>query len=705
QSGISEAHLTARQAQIDFHPLWPALTEAELNLMLSGPRLFLEMIHGKLAEASISSLTGALDLSAQDPILAIQGQSSNSLEQILKVLALSPLRPAVEMLMTKTSLSGQADLSLAITVPTRHPGVRIDGKAKLQGADWQLLHLPLRLNDLTGELRFTEKQLAARLDGKFQRQPAILQAKVDRDRTELILSTHLETAFLPVGTWHQHFEGRTSVRARLEMEHARATPSRLEVQSDLKGLAIHLPYPAGKTEDLPRPLRLTAWLTSSPIPVHLSYGPMHAAFAFDPSNYRLSGQINLGEPIPTGEIGRKLILAGHIDRLPLDHWLAFWSKRQDPSSLFHLERIDLRIDQMQLGEHDLGFHHITAHRLPSGWEGKLTSLFATGHWAWRADPNQFNFEGEFFDLDKLKAALQTNDQTLSTQRSPALTWPALSVSLRHLRWHGQDLGAVSIKLSPKPPSGLGLDFSLSDKEHHLQAAGTWHRMPAFTQVSGRFISDDLGRFLKRIGHTTALIQTPTALDFRLEWPGGPQHFSIPRLSGQIRLDLGAGRWLDVEPGAGRLLGLLYLGTLGRRLRLDFSDLFQAGLSFERIGGHIHLKNGVAFTDDLIIAATSARIHITGTADLANHQVDEYVSVFPNTPMTLGLFKEHSTNGLGKVASLAQRLFNTPLDSITQSQYAIYGTWDDPNIVLVRRSLPGAVLHKIWSEFEALTGEK
>jgi len=200
-----------------------------------------------------------------------------------------------------------------------------------------------------------------------------------------------------------------------------------------------------------------------------------------------------------------------------------------------------------------------------------------------------------------------------------------------------------------------------------------------------------------------LAETPARADFALNWPASPQQFSLRRLNGHLELDLGAGRWLDVEPGAGRLFGLLYLGTLQRRLRLDFSDLFSSGLSYDHISGHISITNGKAYTDDLIIEAVAARIFISGRVDLVEQRTDELVTVVPNTPLTLGIVGQDQNTQVGKAAGLLQRLINSPLDSITQSQYAITGTWDQPVIIRLRRSVPGTILNGIWSGLKIITG--
>ncbi len=708
-SGVSEAWLSSQQVKIKFHPRWPALTQADMNLKFRNGRLTIGMAQGKLDTAPIETLSATLDISATEPILDVRGRSRNPVKQILQVLELSPLEPAITTLTTLTHLNGQATVSLGISLPIQHPqAYQIDGRAKLQRGNWRLLNQALGLDDLSGELRFTHQQLTARLDGRFRQEPAQLEATVDQHHTRLTLSTRLDPEVLPNTALRQYLTGATKALLTLAIRHGQKLPPRLSLHSDLQGLAVDLPYPLGKAAGQLHPLDLTAWLQSPQVPLNLDYGPVHAMLAIDRTTHQMSGRIGLGQPPPPGGPDGGLILVGHLDRLPLDPWLALLSRqRLDPTSMIaRLRQLDLHVDHLQLGTQDHGPHRFKAYCSDSDWQGTLTTPYTAGNWSWHAGQNQLDFKLDFVDLDELPQSVQDTGQTQALPEWLATaSWPALTLYARHLQWQNQDLGMVNLKTLPQPPARLGFDLRLVGDKHRLDASGTWHTQIPSTHVSGRFRSDDLGRFLKHIGHSTALVQTPTTIAFKLNWPAPPYQFSAAKLGGRIHLDMGPGRWLDAEPGAGRLLGLLYLGTLGRRLRLDFSDLFQAGLAYEHIGGHIRLKDGLALTDDVAIAAVSARIHIAGSVDLANHQVDEYVTVFPNTPVTLGLFGKHETNGLGKMASLAQRLFNAPLDSITQSQYAISGTWDDPNIVLLRRSLPGTMLHGIWSQLKGLTGNQ
>ena len=54
---------------------------------------------------------------------------------------------------------------------------------------------------------------------------------------------------------------------------------------------------------------------------------------------------------------------------------------------------------------------------------------------------------------------------------------------------------------------------------------------------------------------------------------------VSELQGKIEANLTGGRILSVEPGFGRVLGMLAMAQWIKRLQLDFSDVYEEGLDF------------------------------------------------------------------------------------------------------------------------------
>ena len=65
-----------------------------------------------------------------------------------------------------------------------------------------------------------------------------------------------------------------------------------------------------------------------------------------------------------------------------------------------------------------------------------------------------------------------------------------------------------------------------------------------------------------------------------------------------------------------MFGLLSFQALPRRLKLDFSDIFDKGFGFDRIEGDFVISEGDAFTNDLSLKGTSATLQMSGRTGLA-----------------------------------------------------------------------------------------
>ena len=85
----------------------------------------------------------------------------------------------------------------------------------------------------------------------------------------------------------------------------------------------------------------------------------------------------------------------------------------------------------------------------------------------------------------------------------------------------------------------------------------------------------------------AIKGAPTKIDGQLAWAGAPERL---RLSVAVRhvhaSTSGAGQFIKVDPGIGKLLGVLSLQALPRRITLDFRDVFSEGFAFDTIDGDV-----------------------------------------------------------------------------------------------------------------------
>jgi uncharacterized protein YhdP len=157
------------------------------------------------------------------------------------------------------------------------------------------------------------------------------------------------------------------------------------------------------------------------------------------------------------------------------------------------------------------------------------------------------------------------------------------------------------------------------------------------------------------------------------------------MDGTLALDARDGRLLEIEPGAGRVLGLLSVAQLPRRLMLDFRDFFSKGFAFDRVDGHVRLAGGNARSDDLQIDGPAARIRIRGAADLRAQTFDQTIEVQPKAGNLLTVAGAIAAGPVGAaIGAAANAVLAKPLGEIAAKTYRVTGPWKDPDVEVMRR---------------------
>jgi hypothetical protein len=139
----------------------------------------------------------------------------------------------------------------------------------------------------------------------------------------------------------------------------------------------------------------------------------------------------------------------------------------------------------------------------------------------------------------------------------------------------------------------------------------------------------------------------------------------------LKFQVGPGQLRDINPGLGRMVGMLNVQNLTRRLSFDFSDLFQPGMGFDRISGELAFKRGNAYTDNLLIEAPAARIQIEGRTGLQARDYDQTITVVPHFGGTLPVAGAIAGGPMvGAAVFVAERLLQKGIEHATRYRYTL-----------------------------------
>jgi uncharacterized protein YhdP len=268
------------------------------------------------------------------------------------------------------------------------------------------------------------------------------------------------------------------------------------------------------------------------------------------------------------------------------------------------------------------------------------------------------------------------------------TLPAISARADDFTWQARHFGRLVASIS-REPRGLTFDaITTAAPAFDITAKGSWwmEQGAPRTRLELLFVSTEFGAASKALAFRDAIDAKKARIAASFWWPGGPSTDVIANLNGTLHVALADGRLVDIEPGAGRMLGLLSVAQLPRRLALDFSDVTEEGLAFNSIKGDFEVRAGNAFTQNLLVRGAAVDMGIVGRTGLASEDYDQTIVVSgnPSGPLAVaGALAAGPVIGAG-VLVLSQ-LFKDQLQGLTRAYYHVSGPWAAP--VVQRISAP------------------
>ena len=258
--------------------------------------------------------------------------------------------------------------------------------------------------------------------------------------------------------------------------------------------------------------------------------------------------------------------------------------------------------------------------------------------------------------------------------------PPLSVRVKSLEIQKRKFGSLEADLS-RLPDGLRLDRAqIHGASFQANAHGSWvvaNGAQAST-LSVSLESTDVQDTLNAWGFQQTLTAKAGHASAELRWPGSIDADLFSRVTGTVRLALEQGQVLSVDPGAGRVLGLMSVTALPRRLTLDFSDLTEKGFAFDNIRGDFEFRDGNAYTTNLVLKGPAAEIGIVGRTGITARDYDQTAKVTGHLGGPLAAAGVLAGGpAVGAALLLFSTVFKEPLGGIARGYYRITGGWDKP----------------------------
>jgi uncharacterized protein (TIGR02099 family) len=489
--------------------------------------------------------------------------------------------------------------------------------------------------------------------------------------------------------WVQHLRGATDWKAAIN---ARKRNADVVFESSLQGLAIDLPAPIVKAAQDTLPLRIERRLLSANQDRwSFSVGEivsMNALRRTDGARSTITrGTVRFGaaaaEPDRNG-----VWVSGAVKAIDADRWLALLGQAGGDTRI-EWGGVDVKVEALDVFRRRFNDLAVNVALQGGQWRGTLSGKELDGGITWFPQGR-----GKLVARMKTMAipgvapgALPPDDSALRNQKDAEL--PALDITAEQFSNKGRLLGRLELAAASEGREWRIEKLRINNPEATFGLDGIWQLgvAPPRTHVNLKLETSDIGKLLTRLGFPEGVRRGTAKIEGALAWNGAPYDIDYPTLSGNIVLEAAKGQFVKLEPGIGKLLGILSLQALPRRVALDFRDIFSEGFSFDEIVGAIKINRGIAGTENLRIQGPAARVVMSGDVDLARETQKVRVRVSPHISDTVSIAGALVGGPIAGVAAfIAQKVLKDPLDQMVSYEYSVTGTWSDPTVARLDRAV-------------------
>ncbi len=708
--GRFQVDFTLEDLVLDYQQDWPALRGVDAKVRFEGPGLFVDITGGELAGNTIVQGKAEIPQLASGQ-LAVTAQTRGPVNAGLGYLAAIPPGQRYRAAIAGLETGGQAVIDLDLYLPLASiQDNRLKLDMKIRGGVVRPLGMARGLEDVNGQLRLEDGGLFGQgLTATYLGKPARVEVSPDPSageaRATLVLlrgwseANELVAQFFPlIDPW---VSGKTDWFAVARFPDVDSgQPVTVSARSVLGGMGIDLPRPMYKSAEDVRMLELLYTLNDDDTrTLELSLGDDVRAYLMYTSredHWDLGfGDIALGGKVPDRDGEPGLGLSGHTAILQLDEWLAL----QPPATIDPLapglgdilQRADLQVDNFTAMGQSQGAASLRLQNTGTDWVALIESENIVGKVTVPHDTA--GERATRIEMDKLvlvgSADDDHQDESTAKERDPRSLGP-FEIRVAEFGLADMRFGSLEATVS-RAPMGLSLDrFMTRHPAFQAEGAGNW-LVTADGQMTGlkfQVLGTDILEMFKALGLGEMITGSSFTSDVDVYWKGGPDSDALQSLSGQVRLQLDDGTVAEIEPGAGRALGLLSVATLPRRLTLDFRDVFEKGLAYDRISGDFNLVDGNAYTSNMVMKGPSSGIAISGRTGLVDRTYDQVAVVHANIGSTLPLAGALAGGpALGAALLIFSEVFKGPLQGMTRARYKVTGSWDDPQVERLELTKP------------------
>ncbi|ANO51984.1 YhdP family protein [Woeseia oceani] len=699
--GVFRIDAELKDATLRYSDLWPDAEIESLDLVVDRTRLFSE--NNTAVNAGNSVVDARIEIAdLRDPVLTIDAFSTGTLGSIRQFAQRSPISKIFGGHLQRVNVSGDASFTLKLNYPilrrdeyTFTTRVRSsDGTLRIDGFDPPI-------TGLNGAVSISRDDISAEsLFGNFLGEPITIDlqragdelpgysvvAEIDGRATSSGISAAFGDALARV------IDGTTNYHGSIRFPRSDSDapgPLQISVRSELDGMSVELPAPLTKVRNATRALSFTIdFLTASRIESAGRLGSdlqWSLAFIKNEMGWDFNRGVLAAGGIEAGTAEtRGLHIVGSIPEFRLHDWLAIGRDAAGGTGIAdRIRAANVEVEALHVLGQQFASHRIELDRSGTDWIVKIDGPQAIGT---VNIPYSFSSDRILtLEMQRLVLPGSEGDDAEAGIATDPRTVPALSIRAEEFAFGDRHLGKIDAEFV-RTPDGLRAErIHTEDPSFRIDGAAGWvvdtsEPSGQRTWVRATLKSTDIAATMQRLSSQPGIDGDDMEIAFDVSWSGGPRQDFVSALDGAVTVRFGTGRLDEVEPGAGRMFGLMSVVALPRRLALDFRDVLDKGFLFDEITGTFNLVDGDAFTCDLSLKGPAADIGIVGRAGLFEQDYTQAAIVSANVGNTLPVVGAVVAGPQVAAALLIfSQIFKKPLQEMGQVYYAIDGSWDEPEV--------------------------
>lgn len=698
KGGLFEVRGKFKDATLRYAKAWPDITHIDGELLFSGVRMLITGKSARIFGVQLKDVQAEIaDLEQMEEMLTVHGRALGPTRDFLKFIEASPVGERIDHFTEDMVADGNGELDLKLRLPLRKlADSRVDGSYRFDSNRLTVDPDLPPLGEVKGSLKFSSDHLEAKgIRGTLLGMPLGVDVATVGDGNvqvnangELAIATLRRQFGLPL---LDHLSGSARWTGTVRVKKKSAE---VKIASNLVGISSSLPEPLNKSasealalsfERKPPPIqrRDAGGVPRDMLDIALGkVARVQLVRRHDVTPAAITrGLVALGDSAATLP-ERGLLVSGNLKRFDADFWRRQWNGQAAKVSAGETAlpplSFDLRAGELLAFGKTFNEVRIAGSRPESTVRFELKSRQLAGNFEWNpSGAGRLSGRiGQFTvpESAAAPAALQAGGGEIID------SLPALDLSVDRLLVHNHDFG--SLHLSAENRDGYwNAKLDMKNEDGQLEGSGRWRPDPsrAETQLDFKLTAKSVEKLLVRLGYPDAMRRGTATLAGNLAWNGTPFGIHYPSLSGKLKLDAASGQFNKLEPGIGRLLGILSLQSLPRRITLDFRDIFSEGFAFDSISGQFAVARGVMDTNDLQIQGPAAKVLMSGSVNLGAETQNLKVRVQPTVgeSVATGVLLAHPATGVA--TWVMNKLLGNPLDRAFAFDYAISGTWADPKV--------------------------